>query len=134
MARRRPAHGNAQRHRRLRTPSFQPAPDFSGPPRFTRSVATGVEVALTPASSSVMDEHQAELVRMITEYRVTQAIHVAAALGIADLLAHGPRASDELAESAGAYPDALYRLLRALASVGVFSRGGRPSLRAHSCR
>jgi Dimerisation domain len=67
-----------------------------------------------------MDEHQAELVRMITEYLVTQAIHVAAALSIADLLAHGPRASDQLAESAGAYPDALYRLLRALASVGVF--------------
>jgi hypothetical protein len=41
---------------------------------------------------------------MITEYRVTQAIHVAAALGIADLLAHGPRASDQLAESAGAIP------------------------------
>jgi Dimerisation domain len=67
-----------------------------------------------------MDERHAELVRMITEYRVTQAIHVAATLGIADLLADGPRTSDELADSAGADPDALYRLLRALASVGVF--------------
>jgi hypothetical protein len=67
-----------------------------------------------------MDERHAELVRMITECRVTQAIHVAATLGIADLLADGPRSSDELADSAGADPDALYRLLRALASVGVF--------------
>jgi len=67
-----------------------------------------------------MDERHAELVRMITEYRVSQAIHVAAALGIADLLADGPRTSDELADSAGAHRDALYRLLRALASVGVF--------------
>jgi hypothetical protein len=56
---------------------------------------------------------------MITEYRVTQAIHVAAALGIADLLAHGPRDSDELAESAGAYPMPSIGCC-VLASVGVF--------------
>jgi hypothetical protein len=57
---------------------------------------------------------------LINGYRVTQAIHVAATLGIADLLADGPRTSDELADAAEADPQALYRLLRALASVGVF--------------
>jgi O-methyltransferase domain len=38
---------------------------------------------------------------------------------VPDLLADGPRSSAELAEAAGADEDALYRLLRALASVGV---------------
>jgi hypothetical protein len=57
--------------------------------------------------------------RLVTGYQVTQAIRVAAVLGIADLLADGPRTSNELAAAAGADPDALYRLLRALASVGV---------------
>src|SRR5215211_6654779 len=58
--------------------------------------------------------------RLVTGYQVTQAIHVAAKLGLADLLADGPRTSDALAAATGAHPDALYRLLRALAGVGVF--------------
>jgi hypothetical protein len=62
----------------------------------------------------------AELRRLVNGYQVSQAIHVAATLGIADLLADGPRTSDELAAETGAHPRALYRLLRALASIGVF--------------
>ena len=61
----------------------------------------------------------AALRRLVNGYQVSQAIHVAAALGIADLLAEGPRTSDELAEATRTNSDALYRLLRALASVGV---------------
>jgi O-methyltransferase domain len=45
---------------------------------------------------------------------------VVAVLGIADALMDGPRSSDELAGSTGCNPDALYRLLRALAAAGVF--------------
>lgn len=59
------------------------------------------------------------LLRLVNGYQVTQALHVAAALGLADLLTDGPRSSDDLAAAAGAHPDALYRLLRALASVDV---------------
>ena len=58
--------------------------------------------------------------RLVNGYQVTQAIHVAAVLGIADLLADGPRTSDELAVATTSHPETLYRLLRALASVGVF--------------
>jgi hypothetical protein len=58
--------------------------------------------------------------RLANGYQVSQAIHVAAALGIADLVAAGPRAIDDLAAAAGADERSLYRLLRALASVGVF--------------
>jgi hypothetical protein len=57
--------------------------------------------------------------RLVNGYQVTQAIHVAAALGIADLLADGPRSSGDLAAAAGAHAPSLHRVLRALASVGV---------------
>lgn len=45
---------------------------------------------------------------------------MAATLGLADALADGPRTVDELAAATATDPDALYRLLRALASIGVF--------------
>jgi SAM-dependent methyltransferase len=52
---------------------------------------------------------------------MTQAISVAAELGIADFLVQGPRTADELARLAHAHVGALYRVLRALASIGIFS-------------
>jgi len=51
---------------------------------------------------------------------MTRAIAVAADLGVADALADGPRDVVELAEEAGVNADVLRRLLRALASDGVF--------------
>jgi SAM-dependent methyltransferase len=62
-----------------------------------------------------------QLQHLIAGYWVSQAIAVAAQLGLADLLAGGPKPSTELAEATGTHPRALYRLLRALASVGVFT-------------
>jgi hypothetical protein len=62
--------------------------------------------------------------RLVNGYQVTQAIHVAAKLGLADHLADGPRASDDLARVTDTDPSALYRLLRALASVGVVREEG----------
>lgn len=51
---------------------------------------------------------------------VTQMIHVAAELGLADELAGGERDVQELAEVCGAEADSLFRLLRGLASLGIF--------------
>ena len=62
----------------------------------------------------------AELRRLVNSYQLSQAIHVAAVLGVADLLANGPRSSDDLAAATEADPRALYRLLRALAAFGLF--------------
>ena len=62
----------------------------------------------------------AELRRLVNSYQLSQAIHVAAVLGIADLVEDGPRSSDELADATNANPRALYRLLRALAAFGLF--------------
>jgi hypothetical protein len=62
----------------------------------------------------------ATLLKMITDYWVSQAVSTAAQLGIADFLRDGPKSSEELAPAVGADARALYRLLRALTSVGVF--------------
>ena len=51
----------------------------------------------------------------------TQAIYVAAKLGIADHLALGPRGADELAEHTGTHATTLRRVLRYLVSIGVFA-------------
>lgn len=61
------------------------------------------------------------LSQMIIGYHVSQALYVAAKLGIADLLQEGPKSREELATAAVVHPDAPYRVLRALASVGVFT-------------
>jgi predicted O-methyltransferase YrrM len=62
-----------------------------------------------------------EIMRMLHAPLVTQALAVAAELGVADLVAGGPRSVDDLAAAVDADPDALYRVLRALAGSGVFS-------------
>lgn len=59
---------------------------------------------------------------LVTGYWISQAVGVVAMLGIADHLANGPRHCDELAADVGAEPKALYRVMRLLASVGVFAQ------------
>jgi len=57
---------------------------------------------------------------MISAYYVPQMIYVVAKLGIADILKDGVKNCDELATATGTNAPALYRLMRALASVGIF--------------
>jgi hypothetical protein len=64
---------------------------------------------------------QAQILAMLTGTWKAQALYAAAKLGLADLLKDGPRAPAELADVTGTHAPSLYRLLRALASVGVFS-------------
>jgi hypothetical protein len=64
-----------------------------------------------------------ELQRIIVGSWITQAIYVAAQLGIADLLKDGSKSYAELATISGVDVRSLYRLLRALASVGIFAEG-----------
>src|SRR3954452_12858524 len=67
-----------------------------------------------------------ELRRLVNGFQVSQTLHVAAVLGIADLLADERRTSDDLAAATGSDEGALYRLLRALAAIGVLEeRDGR---------
>jgi O-methyltransferase domain/Dimerisation domain len=73
-------------------------------------------VAATQAPADV-------LLDIVRGYRHGQALAVAATLGIADLLADGSRSVDELAEATGTHAPSLLRLLRALATIGVFAEG-----------
>jgi hypothetical protein len=64
------------------------------------------------------------LAQLLVGNQIQQAIHVAARLGLADLLRDGQRTVEDLAAAAGAHPAALRRLLRALAGFGVFAEDG----------
>jgi hypothetical protein len=52
-----------------------------------------------------------------------QAIHVAAKLGLADLVVSGPKSSNELADATDTHGPSMARLLRALTSLGIFAGG-----------
>jgi C-methyltransferase len=69
---------------------------------------------LTPAPAAMME--------MIVATWTSQAITVAAQLGVADALSGGPLPIEELAAQVGADADALRRLLRALIGKGIFRR------------
>jgi ubiquinone/menaquinone biosynthesis C-methylase UbiE len=64
---------------------------------------------------------QDQLARLVSGYWYTQTIYVATKLGIAELLKDGPKSAQELAQATGTNPRALYRLLRALASISIFA-------------
>ncbi len=63
----------------------------------------------------------ATLLNMMTGYMISQSIYVAAKLGVADLVQNGPVRYETLAAISECHAPSVYRLLRALASVGVFT-------------
>jgi hypothetical protein len=62
------------------------------------------------------------LFQMASAYWISQAIYVAAKLGIADLLNDGRRSCSEIAALLGADARSLFRLMRALSSLGIFAQ------------
>jgi hypothetical protein len=80
------------------------------------------------ATGAAQDSSQAstmspglQLFGMTSGFYLWWMLYVVAERGVADLLADGPQTSVELAEAAGLHEPSLYRLLRALSSVGVFT-------------
>ena len=71
----------------------------------------------------VEESQRDKLLRMVNGYQVSQAIHVASVLGVADVLKDGARRVEDIADQTETDPQALYRLLRALAAAGVFLEG-----------
>ena len=65
-----------------------------------------------------------QIMQVATGYMASSALYVAVALRVADHLASGARTADDLAEATGTQADALYRVLRLLASVGIFEEVG----------
>ncbi len=85
-----------------RSPAPQPGPQGPGGPA-------------GPPPGSV------RLLRMLVAPWLAQSLYALAEAGVAELLADGPRPSAELAAGTGLHADTLFRMLRSLASVGVFT-------------
>src|SRR4051812_38579259 len=66
-----------------------------------------------------------QMMQMLSGYWISQALYVAARLKLADRVQPLPRTAAELARATAVHPHALYRLLRALASVGCFAEDGQ---------
>jgi hypothetical protein len=92
-----------------------------GPDSLDDPLMTAREVQPMPQSTPTAAV-RSELVGQLLGFVVSQAIYVAATLGIADQLAEGPRSATELAGAVDAAdPDGLYRLLRLLAGHSIFA-------------
>src|SRR5262245_36205705 len=80
--------------------------------------------ARTIQSEPAAPPPQFAMLQLITGFWVSRAIYVAAKLGLADLVKDGPKTAGELAQLTGTHAPSLYRVLRALAGVGVFAGAG----------
>ena len=63
----------------------------------------------------------AQLMQFIIGKWISKPIYVVAELGIADMLSDGPKSVETLARMSETHAPSLYRVMRALASVGIFS-------------
>lgn len=86
-----------------------------------RILAVRPEQRAVAEGSMSTSNDAAVLLERVMGYRVTQAIYVAAKLGIADALERGPRNSKAVAELLGIPTDSVHRIMRALAVAGIFS-------------
>jgi hypothetical protein len=86
--------------------------------------------SLTTAREGAMDDQRqaqealpphAQLIQMGTAFWISRMLYAAAKLELADRLAAGPMRAAEVADATGTDPVALYRLMRALASLGLLT-------------
>ena len=63
------------------------------------------------------------MLQMLHGLHFSTCISCLAQLGIPDLVEAGPRSAEDLAVQVGAQPQALYRLMRATASIGILAEG-----------
>lgn len=59
------------------------------------------------------------MLQIISGFWISRGVYALANLGIPDLLKDGPKTADELASATNSHSQSLFRLLRALASVGI---------------
>jgi hypothetical protein len=84
------------------------------------AAALAAKVQAQPASAA-SETPQEQMRRMINGFHSSQMVYVAAKLRIADQLAEGSKSVAQLATATRTHADSLYRLLRALAGMGVFA-------------
>lgn len=93
---------------------------FASGPQYGRMTTLCLAPMETEQLPPLLQIHQ----RMITAYWTSQALHAAATLGIADALRDGPLNADELGTATGTHGPTVFRLVRALAGLGLFLADG----------
>ena len=68
---------------------------------------------------------QSQLIQMATAYWVSRFLYVAARMNLADQLAERSKTAEEVAQSTGATASSLYRFMRTLASLGLFTEDSK---------
>jgi O-methyltransferase domain len=79
---------------------------------------------VTPTQPEALSP-QAQLIQMSWAHQISSLIRVAAELKLADHLAEGPKSAEQLAQLTATQGPALYRVMRTLASMGVFTEDER---------
>lgn len=87
-----------------------------------RNVASGLVLPVLTSPGSLGEPPP--LFQLASAYWISQAIYVAAKLGIADVLKYGERSNSQIAVATGADETCISRLMRALCVVGVFRTNG----------
>jgi predicted transcriptional regulator len=72
------------------------------------------------ATDEVAVSPNMQMIQLLTGFEVSQALYVVAKLDIATILSSGPQSLDQLAAATGANAEALGRIIRFLAGIGVF--------------
>jgi hypothetical protein len=88
-----------------------------------KNVSSGL--ALPMLASAGSSAEPPPLFQLASGYWISQAVYVAAKLGIADVLKDGAKSSSEIAFATGADDVSIARLMRALCAVGVFRANGK---------
>jgi O-methyltransferase domain/Dimerisation domain len=78
------------------------------------NASTASNAATPPSPANI------QIMQLTNAYWTSRCLHVVAELGVADALGDQPQTTDALAKATGTQPQALYRVLRLLASVGIF--------------
>src|SRR5437764_4231583 len=87
---------------------------------FVHGSAAASVPSAEPRAGKIDAAPHAHLIEMAIAIWRARALYAAADLGLADLLADGPRAAEDLAADTKTHAPSLYRLLRALAACGLF--------------
>jgi hypothetical protein len=64
------------------------------------------------------------MLQLMSGFWISRCIYITAKLGLADLVKDGPKTAADLAAATNTHPASLYRVLRALACVGVVTQDG----------
>lgn len=79
-----------------------------------------MNASTTPSAAMAPSPANIQIIQLTTACWTSRCLYVIAELGVADTLGDQPQSTEAIAKAIGAQPKALYRVLRLLASLGIF--------------